>query len=357
MSVIGQDRETFAAVEDLAARMLKANRVRAERLNRGANSRVFVLEDARQHRRYVMKFYFRHPSDPRDRLEAEFNGFLFLWTQGITAIPRPVAVNRQESCAIYEFVEGEKILPGDVAVEDVVYAVNFLVDLKRLNTIARSQNIAFASEACFSLQAVMANIEERLARLAKVEGQGKEYKELESFLNGDFRPFWGVLTQWAGTRCAQKGISFDSEISWDERILSPSDFGFHNCVRGRDGRIIFLDFEYFGWDDPAKTISDFLLHPAMALREGFKKVFVERILKAFKENSALADRLAVAYPLFALKWCMIFLNEFVPNDFSRRVYAAGNPLDKIQVRTEQLLKAKNLYQKTKETYQNFPFSS
>ena len=115
-------------------------------------------------------------------------------------------------------------------------------------------------------------------------------------------------------------------------------------------------FEYFGWDDPAKTIADFLFHPAMALSEPMKEVFVRRMLDAFKENNRLIDRLKVVYPLFGLKWCMIFLNEFIPSDFTRRAYAAGNPLDRDQVRKEQLRKARNLYRKLKETYLKFPYA-
>ena len=55
----------------------------------------------------------------------------------------------------------------------------------------------------------------------------------------------------------------EAELPVEQRTLSPSDFGFHNALRRPDGRVVFLDLEYFGWDDPAKMISDFLLHPAL----------------------------------------------------------------------------------------------
>ena len=38
--------------------------------------------------------------------------------------------------------------------------------------------------------------------------------------------------------------------------ISPSDFGFHNALRTNTGPV-FFDFEFSGWDDPAKTIIDF----------------------------------------------------------------------------------------------------
>lgn len=348
------DNQTIASVEALAARMLDQPDIRAQRLGRGANSRVFLLEDRGNARKYVGKFYFRHPADPRDRLEAEFTGFSFLWAQGITDIPRPVAVNREESCAIYDFVEGDKILPEEITGQDIARAVDFLGRLKDLNKTARSHAIAPASDACFSIKSIIANIEGRLSRLVNLDGQ--EYAELISFLQDDFKPLFNTLTLWSRQYCVDKGIAFDEELPWEERTLSPSDFGFHNAVRTPGGRIVFFDFEYFGWDDPAKTAVDFLWHPAMSLREPLKNEFVRRMIDIFGKNKRLAERVALVYPLFGLKWCTIFLNEFVPNDFSRRAYAAGDPLDRNRIRKEQLCKARNLCQKLKETYLRFPYA-
>ena len=32
---------------------------------------------------------------------------------------------------------------------------------------------------------------------------------------------------------------------------------FTNIIKQNNNNLIFLDFEYFGWDDPLKLISDF----------------------------------------------------------------------------------------------------
>lgn len=330
--------------------------VSAQRVGGSGNNRVYSLQ-CDNSKLYAAKFYFRHPSDKRNRLEAEFSSLAFLWGQGVTDIPRPLAVNREESCAIYEFIEGKKIVPEDITDKDIDCAVDFLGRLKKMNGIAQSQDISPASDACFSIKAIIASIEGRLSRFASLEEQKQGHRELECFLQDDFRPFLTVLTQWTREQCAISGIAFDAEISLKQKTLSPSDFGFHNALRASDGRIVFLDFEYFGWDDPAKTIADFLFHPAMALSEPMKEIFIRRMLDAFQENSRLIDRFKVVYPLFGLKWCTIFLNEFIPDDFSRRAYAAGNPLDRDQVRREQLLKAKGLFRRIKETYLKFPYAN
>mgnify|MGYP001558316096 CR=1 FL=1 len=67
----------------------------AQRVGGSGNNRVYSLE-CDNSRKYVAKFYFRHPADKRDRLKAEFESFSFLWAQGIKGIPRPIAFNDEE---------------------------------------------------------------------------------------------------------------------------------------------------------------------------------------------------------------------------------------------------------------------
>ena len=107
--------------------------------------------------------------------------------------------------------------------------------------------------------------------------------------------------------------------------------------KGRDG---FSDFEYFGWDDPAKLVSDFLWHPAMNVPEDLKMYFVRRMGTIFGKDPDFKARLKGVFPLFGLKWCLIFLNEFIPTDTKRRDFARSQTKDKSAVRLEQLAKAK-----------------
>src|SRR5439155_21002106 len=103
-----------------------------------------------------------------------------------------------------------------------------------------------------------------------VDGDTAPFQELKDFVEGEFAPLLERVIPWSEARLQSGGMSFEKEIAADQRTLSPSDFGFHNALRQADGRIIFLDFEYFGWDDPAKMIADFLLHPAMELSAELK---------------------------------------------------------------------------------------
>ncbi len=338
----------------IAGRLLSMPIISCERIGGGLNSRVYQLE-AKNASKYILKFYYRDHSDQRDRLTAEFSSLTFLWQNGVRLIPRPIAMAQDEGCAIYEFIEGEKILPGGITSQDIECVIEFLKELKNL----RNHRGIFppSSEAFFSAQDINANIQMRVNRLKEIEETGEEYHALQNYLENDFVPFWETLIEWVKKNFLESGVSFTESISENEKTLSPSDFGFHNALRDKRGRVIFLDFEYFGWDDPAKTISDFLLHPAMMLEESLKQQLVTGVLKLFKECEPLKHRVKILYPIFGLKWCLIFLNEFIPGDFRRRNFAQMEAINKRSIYQHQLLKAKNMLNAMKQTYREFPYDT
>src|SRR5207248_1561644 len=115
-----------------------------------------------------------------------------------------------------------------------------------------------ASEACFSIEAIFKNLD---ARFAAFKHAATDEPSLDRFLQEVLVPDRKAADQWCREFCLEQGIDPAAEISLEARTLSPSDFGFHNALRRPNGQLAFLDLEYFGWDDPAKTICDFLLHP------------------------------------------------------------------------------------------------
>ena len=56
------------------------------------------------------------------------------------------------------------------------------------------------------------------------------------------------------------------------RIISPSDFGLQNMLV-KNNNVRFLDFEYSGWDDPAKLICDFGCHPEIPVKNEYLQLF------------------------------------------------------------------------------------
>ncbi len=327
-----------------------------ERICGGRNSRVHLItcEDSKK---YVAKFYFSHESDKRDRLDVEFSSLQFLWNKGIMSIPQPVVAKKEYNFAIYTYINGKKIASEEVNEKDVEYAVEFLSNLDKLKTEEDSSNLPIASEACFSVKEIVESIENRYSKLKKVQREGRQIDALHDFLEKDFMPAFSEIKEWCKKQLDSYGISYSLRIDKKNQTLSPSDFGFHNALREKNGKIIFLDFEYFGWDDPAKMISDFLLHPNMDLRSELKERFVKKMLLNFSANESLEARLKIVFPLFGLKWCLILLNEFLYENFLRRQFANRDKLIKDDLLAEQLSKAKKLLDKILKNFKNFPYDS
>ena len=145
------------------------------------------------------------------------------------------------------------------------------------------------------------------------------------------------------------------ELPQQCQILSPSDMGFHNAVRDSQGTWRFFDFEYFGWDDPAKLVSDFILHPGpgMQLTAPLQELFLSAVLPLFGEDPLFRKRLACVYPLYGLKWCCILLNEFLPDSLARREFAAAGERQAVSRQREQLDKARRMIERVRRERRRF----
>ena len=343
-------------IAQVLAGLLGTSVTSAERIYGGRNNRLYQLTCG-DSKRYVAKFYPRVGPNDRDRLTAEFTSLDFLWKHGLKCVPEPVLMDNTHGCAIYEHVDGQEIPSTSVNESEIDQAARCLISIKELCGAEGSADLPVAAEACFSVQEVLENIEMRLARLQELPAVGGYHPDLRDFLDREYAPALAEIREWSGSTLEDWGMSPQHELAQSERTLSPSDFGFHNALRRPNGEIVFLDFEYFGWDDPAKMISDFLLHPGMAFGDHLKHRFVTTILEGFQGYSNLAGRLAVAYPLFGLKWCIIILNEFLPEKLSRREFANGVTVDLGETHLNQLKKARALLDRVMEQYARFPYAA
>ena len=346
MTISSAQTDEHAARLKTAAALLGEPVESVEPAAGGRNSRVFRLRLSRGCS-YALKLYFRHATDTRNRMETEFASLSFLWRNGLHNVPRPVVADEAGGCAIYEWIEGSAIGPEEIRREDIEAAVRFLARLAQLRGCPGSASLGPASEACFSGLAVIENLR---ARLRPFEGIGAP--ELHDFFLREFLPAFDLLCSWSREGL---GVSFDQDLSLAARTLSPSDFGFHNALRRPDGEIVFLDMEYFGWDDPAKTVCDFLLHPAMSLSPELRAAFAPAAVRELDATSGLSPRVEALYPLFGLKWSLILLNEFLPHHILRRRFAGMSEEQRQERQQEQLSKAKAMLQRILAEYDHFPY--
>ncbi len=333
-----------------------------QELKGGRNSKVYKVESDEK-RYYAAKLYFEPAEQKRNRLQVEFSTLQFLWNKGLRCIPEPIAADTERNCAVYQFIDGKKISSSELFADDIDAATDFLIKLKEFSRDPESIALPAASAACFSAADLVNIIEQRLQKLRAIPAESKERKKLRAFLEENFALSFKTILQRCKENLTKADINFSEPMPMEERTLSPSDFGFHNSLRKADGQIVFLDFEYFGWDDPAKMISDFLLHPGMELPEELRKRFLQNILPVFSPiNStmnrpppvAFTERLKILYPLFGLIWCLLILNEFIPGNLQKRTFA-DKSLDNQDLLAKQLQKAEQLLHKINKgnTFLNF----
>lgn len=298
----------------------------------GGNNRLFRVTAGQRH--YALKEYPPRTGDARDRLGAEFGALQFLDRCAVGNVPKPIAADRVKGSALYEWIDGTAVV--DATEADVDAALAFIARVHECRNARGAAALLLASEACLSPMDIVAQVGRRFERLKEV---ARSEPQLTEFLYSDYAPTAQAVESWSRREYAGLGWTFDRPIDLADRSLSPSDFGFHNAIRGAGGRLTFVDFEYFGWDDPAKLVADFLLHPGMRLSGNCYERFRAGALRIYGEKGAFATRLALVYPLYGLRWCMILLNEFLPERWEAR-RRTGRHIDRNAATAGQLEKAR-----------------
>jgi thiamine kinase-like enzyme len=309
---------------------------RIDRLSSG-NSQVFRVECG-DGRRVLAKAYPDPSEDGRDRLGTEYGALRFLWDQGVQDVPEPICCDVERRVGVYAFIEGKP--PKSVTGQDVDNASRFIGRLLPLRGSAETVGLPLASEACLDGPSYVGSVARRFERFREVEPSTPFHEEAVLLVQDTLTPLFEQI----------KPLMSDCSVPASQKILSPSDFGFHNAIRQPDGALVFVDFEYFGWDDPAKMISDFILHPGHTLPANGPSRFIRRILSDLGDKD-LKQRLRQVYPLLALKWCFILMNEFLSGSAKRRRRASGVESVKVwqtEVLSRQLTKARQMVEKTQE---------
>ena len=313
---------------------------KAERQTGRGNSRVYKLT-TNSSKNYILKAYPDLQSDKRPRLQTEFAACLELSNRAYP-VAKAIAFQEHLGWGIYEWVDGAVIENPD---HSFLYSA-----VKFVQRIASDSNanhafaqMGSASEACLSGLEITKQIEKRLIKLKAVAET-----DLNAFIADEFTPIFETALDISKTI---SGTSFIEPLNRSLQIASPSDFGSHNALRLACGNITFIDFEYFGWDDPVKLVSDFYWHPGMNLSSQLRQQWLDRARTIFQNDIEFSKRLTAYLPLFGLRWCLIILNEFLKPEMSRRLHAnsiqTGAQSD---ICGQQLRKAKALLEEVKEQF-------
>jgi len=303
----------------------------------GANNRVFRLNAGDQS--LLLKAYFRRSIDERDRLRAEFEFSKFAWESGVRSLPRPIGCDPESQTAVYEFIQGDPIKPGAVSGELVRQAVDFYLAVNGRREAAHGL-LGPASEARFSLAGHVDCVNGRVEALAGLPIARGIEGDAAVFVREQLRPAWTRIVEEGRNEAHRLGAPWEEEVPALDRRLSPSDFGFHNALLGPNGHVTFFDFEYAGWDDPAKLVCDFFCQPAVPVPVNYRESFIDALAQDIDDVGFLRSRIAVLWPVYRIKWICIMLNDFLPAGSARRRFAQSQSIGEEQRKSLQLAKAR-----------------
>lgn len=309
-----------------------------ERIQAGRNSRVWrvIVADAT----YIAKEYFRHPADPRDRLGTEYGFLQVLQSQGIECVPRPLNQDPASDRALYSHLPGTPV--ATIEADHIQQCAAFIARINQNPAAPAAQALPLASEACLTPIEHLNRVKSRLTRLEaalaqpEAKPQSQLYRAAQTFL---LEALWPTYAQLEQQIHHQLHPELERALSKAEQILSPSDFGFHNILAA-DGQLYFLDFEYAGWDDPAKLLCDFSCQPQRPVSPAQGQAFATQLTRLLPAVATAQARAKALLPLYRLKWCCILLNEFRASDQQRRDHAVGERGDRLQ---NQLHKAQRYF--------------
>ena len=315
-----------------------------ERLSGGINNQVFRC--GRHDRYWVIKGYPCHEPGQRDRMQAEVDFLRYANKVAPQQVPMLIHIDPDRRCVVLEHIVGS-VYPEGVAppAEDVLEAIKFFRQLNADPILARQMVRMDAAEGFLSLRQHMANVRDRLASM------GTEH------LPEEFRPEAAALLEElqrqadrVGTDLEERIISglVQDELDPEQRCVSPSDFGFHNAIRTDQG-VTFIDFEFAGWDDPAKALCDFMLQPTVPIEETHAILL---LLYGPTKGDMLRARAEILAPVLEVKWICIILS-ILRKERLAQILTQQSGVTPVELIHDRLIKAHVWLKKTKHNTISF----
>ena len=302
--------------EQVLDRLLTESPKEIRSVSGGANNRVWEVKTLQG--KYLLKQYFRSPEDSRDRFASEKAFYTHAQSKVPGKIPQVQGWDPEGEAGLFVWVEGRKLTEPEVTGARVQEALEFFTALNRL-PLPNLSDLPSAAEAAWTVCEHLDLVNCRIGRLQQISGKDSEAEEARHLVREKVMPAWERIFKTANREWPEKGRGTHRATA----CVSPSDFGFHNSLLGGDDRLRFFDFEYAGWDDPAKMAADFFCQPRIpAPASEFPRV-AARLAELFPQDAEVAERATSLWPVYRMKWICIMLNEFLPAGKTRRGFSLG----------------------------------
>lgn len=297
-------------------RYLGRDDVAMTRLSGGINSAVYKVENTKSI--YTLKLYYDDQGNcTRDGMRAEIEFLKYANKVSKSRVPEIHEIDHENKAVLMEYISGTEFSPDKCYSYEVIgQFISFFKELNRNRELGLNEISMSAAEGFHQLTDHMNCIRERLERMTSehlpshLQERGRNVIQA---LESDFYKTEERVVSMISNRDVEDLI--DQELL----VISASDFGLHNVIE-RDGKAIFIDFEYSGWDDPCKAILDFYLQPSMHMNRGCLY-----LLDAFgpDQKEYIHKRCKALQPILELKWKCIVANWLDPAKAKRLAFGLG----------------------------------
>lgn len=268
-------------------------------LKGGINNLVFSI--GTKNRQWVVKGYPAKEAGKRDRMQAELELLIYANMVAPGMVPRLIEIDRDRRCLILEYVRGSSYTRGcSPTPEDVNTAIKFFRRLNDNHVLAKQMISMDAAEGFLSLRQHMSSVHERLSTMG-AEHLPAKFRVSASILLVHLKEQADRLENTLETMITAGEV--DDQIDPETRCVSPSDFGFHNAIRTDKG-VTFIDFEFAGWDDPAKSYVDFILQPNVPIDYKTSSSTIRLLLN---DCEPFNERVRILTQILQLKWLCIIM--------------------------------------------------
>ena len=284
---------------------------------------------------WVLKIYPAIKKNYNLRLNNEYNFLKILEEKGIREVPKAIDHDKKNNIALYSYLPGKKV--KNIKISYIYQAINFIKKINKYKNIKKFKQFPNASDSCLSINNHILCVQKRIDQLKKLKASSPLKAKTARFFAEK------ILPEWRKKKIEINKVyknNLEKKFSTEELIISPSDFGFNNIIK-KSKNLFFVDFEYAGWDDPAKLICDFICQPDSKIKGDYKKMFIYNLAAISPNKDKVIQRVKNLLPLHQIKWCCVLLNEFIKDNQNRRRHA-GFLSEKILKR--QLIKSQNYFE-------------
>ena len=261
-------------------------KVNIKSITNGVNSNVYIIDD----NKYVLKFY-RSDNNHPNRLERESYALDLFDKYKIDNIPKIIDISKEHNCCLMSYLEGQTV--NNFKPE---YLSQFAFFYKNILQISNTEKLKYfeSIDSCPILNLLLEQINKRITSLEKEN-------------NFYIKPILKKLNLFIELLEKRINPIYYNNLKTE---LSIVDFGINNVIINKN-KLFFIDFEFFGLDNPVHLISDTIAHPANNLNLQEQIIFLENLIKSHNNTEEMINAFNGTNILFDIKWCLIMLNPFL----------------------------------------------